>query len=161
MIALFLGLLMLGGLSSSAMALEYTQKQGYFKMNLPDGWKWVEFPNEVLVNYPDGKTVGIDIQFAPDVVKSPAEMKKTLEDSVGKMKTGVEAHNGKILNDKEMNLDGEYARRLDFVTSSPHAVYVSYIAFFHAGDVYTIIFGNPNPNDFNTLDAVAASFKFK
>ena len=51
-------------------AMEHTQRNGLFSMNVPEGWHWMENPQEVVITYPDRKTMAIDIQLMPRDRKS-------------------------------------------------------------------------------------------
>ena len=42
-------------------------------------WHWVEYQQEIVITYPDGKTVAIDIQMVPSSKLSQAESRKPLK----------------------------------------------------------------------------------
>ena len=163
-IILIINLLFLTGGLKAAFALEYTQKDGLFSMDVPEGWHWVESPQEIIIAYPDGKTVAIDIQFFPSRKLSQADIKKTLKESNDKMiKEGVMAHHGALINDKEIQLDGVYATQLDFTTASQsnNPIHVTYISFFNKEYGFTITYGSEDEKMHSVMDDVAATLKFK
>jgi len=77
-------LLFLAGGVRPVLAVERTQKDGLFTMDIPEGWRWVEYPQEIIISYPDGKTVAIDIQLVPSRKLSLADIKKTLKSPMRK-----------------------------------------------------------------------------
>ena len=46
------------------------------------------------------------------------------------IKEGIEAHHGTLIDDKEINLDGVYATRLDFKTAPPNSDQCDVYFFF-------------------------------
>ena len=79
-------------------------------MDVPKEWHWFEYPQEIIITYPDGKTMAFDIQMIPSRKLSQAEIKKNLKEGKDKMiKEGVEAHQGTLIDDKEVSIDGVYA----------------------------------------------------
>ena len=143
-------------------ALEHTQKSGLFKMDIPEEWRWNDFPQETVITFPDGKTMAIDIQMVPSRKLPQADIKKMLKESNDKMITeGVEAHNGTLIDNKEMKLDGVYATRLDFKTTPPNPIYVTYISFFNKGFAFTITYGSKNDKMRFLMDDVLTTLKFR
>jgi hypothetical protein len=131
-------------------------------MDIPEGWRWVEYPQEIIISYPDGKTVAIDIQLVPSRKLSLADIKKNIKESNEKMiKEGIEAHHGTLIHDKEIKFDGVYATQLDFKTSPPNPVHVTYISFFNKGYAFTITYGDRDDKMRLVMDDVAATFKFR
>ena len=101
-------------------AMEHIQRNGLFSMNVPEEWHWMENPQEVVITYPNRKTMAIDIQLVPSRNLTQADIKKILKEADDKMiKEGVAAHHGTLIGDKEIKLDGVYATRLDFETIPP------------------------------------------
>ena len=144
------------------LALEHTQKAGLFSMDVPKEWHWFEYPQEIIITYPDGKTMAFDIQMIPSRKLSQAEIKKNLKEGKDKMiKEGIEAHNGNLIDDKEIKIDGVYATRLDFKTASPNTVYGTYISFFNKGYAFTVTYGSVNDKTHLGMDDAIATFKFK
>jgi len=147
--------------TGSVWALEHTQKDGLFSLNIPEGWKWFEYQEEIVITYPDGKTAAIDIELVPSRKLSQADIKQTLKEGNDKIiKEGIHAHNGILIDDKETRLDGVYATQLDFKTA-PSAVYVTYISFFNKGHVYTITYGSRDDKMRLLMDDVVMTFKFR
>ncbi len=162
LIIFIINLLFLCAWLKPVFALEHTQKDGLFSMDVPEGWHWVEYPQEIIITYPDGKTMAIDIQLVPSRKLSEVNIKKTLKETDDKMiKEGIEAHQGILIDDKEIKLDGVYATRLDFKTSSPNPVYVTYIAFFNKGYAFTITYGSADDKMRSVMDDALATIKFR
>ena len=157
-----ISLLFLSSVPNLGFAMEHTQKHGLFSMDIPDEWHWVENSQEVVITYPDGKTMAIDIQMVPSRKLPQADIKKMLKESNDKMITeGVEAHNGTLIDNKEMKLDGVYATRLDFKTTPPNPIYVTYISFFNKGFAFTITYGSKNDKMRFLMDDVLTTLKFR
>jgi len=145
-----------------AYAMEHSQRDGLFSMDIPEEWHWVEYPEEIVITYPDGKTVAIDIQLVLSRKLSQADIKKTLKEDNDKMiKEGVEAHQGTLIDDKEIKLDGVYATQLDFETAPPNRVNVTYISSFNKGHAFTITYGSEDEKMHLMMDDVVATFKFR
>ncbi|MDE2028405.1 MAG: hypothetical protein KGK03_10780 [Candidatus Omnitrophica bacterium] len=160
--SLFLGLILMAAAGRTALAVEHTQKDGLFSLDVPAEWHWVEYPQDIIITYPDGQTMAIDIEISPSGKLSPAQMKKALKEANDKMiSEGVLAHHGTVIDNKEIKVDGVYATRLDFKTAPPQNVTVAYIAFFNKGYAFTITYGSTKPKTLMLLDDVAASFKFR
>ncbi len=154
------GLLFWGVALKPVFALEHAQKNGLFSMDIPEEWHWAEYPQEVIVTYADGQTVAIDIQFVPSRRLSRAEIKDTLSQANNKMiKEGINAHHGTFIEEDAMDLDGVYATRMEFKTSPPNPVYVTYVSFFNKGYVFTITYGSRDENMRSMLDDAFATIK--
>ena len=142
-------------------AMEHIQKNGLFSMNVPGGWHWMENPQEVVITYPDRKTIAIDIQLMLSRHLTQADIKKTLKEANDKMiKKGIEAHHGTLIDDKEIKLDGVYATRLDFETVPPNPIHVTYISFFNKDYGFSITYGSEDDKMHSVMDGVVATFKF-
>ncbi len=143
-------------------ALEHTQRNGLFSMDVPEQWHWVEYPEEIVIAYPDGTTVAMDIQLMPSVKLTPADIKKTLRASNDKMiKEGIEAHNGVLIDNKEIKLDGIYATQLDFKPAPQSPINVTYISFFNKDYAVTITYGSGDDKLRSVMDDAVATLKFK
>lgn len=161
-IILVINLLFWGAWLKPVFALEHVQKDGLFRMDIPAAWHWVEYPQEIIIAYPNGQTVAIDIQLVPSRKLSEADIKRTIKQGNDKMiKEGIEAHNGFLIDDKEITIDGVYATRLDFKTSPPNPVMVTYISFFNKGHAFTITYGSSDEKMRLGLDDAVATLKFK
>jgi len=144
-----------------AFALEHARKDGLFSMDIPAAWHWFDYQEEAVITYPDAKTVAIDIQLVPSVKLSEAEIKKELKDGNEKIKQGVEAHQGILLDEKEIMVGGVFATQVDFKTAKPNVLNVTYISFFAKGYVFTITYGSQDEGMRSMLDDAVATFKFK
>jgi hypothetical protein len=161
LIILVVNLLFLGAWFKPVHAAEYVQKNGLFSMDLPGGWHWAEASQETVITFPDAKTVAIDVQMVPSRKLSPAEAKSTIQQSVDRMvKEGVQAHNGTVLDNKEIKLNGVYAVQLDFKTAPPNPIHVTYISFFNKDNAFTITYGSEDEKMHSTMDDVVATIKF-
>lgn len=156
-----ISLLFLTGGLGPVFALEHTQKDGLFSMDIPSDWHWDEYPGEVIITYPDGKTIAIDIQMVPSIKLSQDDIKKTLKEDDDKMiQEGVNSHHGTFLDEKVINLAGVYATQLDFKTAPPNRIYVTYIAFFIKGYAFTVTYGSGDDKIRSVMDDALATFKF-
>ena len=146
----------------TVLALEHSQKDGLFKMDIPKEWHWMEYAHEIIITYPDGKTMAMDIQLVPSRPLSEADIKKTLKEGVDRMvKDGIEAHQGTLIDNKEIDIDGVYATRLDFKTVPPNPVYVTCISVFNKGFALTVTYGSEDDKMHSMLDDTFATFRFK
>ena len=161
-IIFIINLLFLGAWLKPVFAFEHTQKDGLFSMDVPKGWHWVEYPQEIIITYPDGKTMAIDIKWVPSRKLSQADIKRTLKEADDKMiKEGIEAHHGILIDDKEIKLDGVYATQLDFKIASPNLIYVTYIAFLNKGYAFTVTYGSGDDKVRSVMDDAVATIKLK
>jgi len=159
---LTLGLLFFVAGLTRSFALEHAQKDGLFSMDVPQGWQWIEYPQEIIVTYPDGKTMAMDIQMAPGRELSQAQIKQAIKDGDDKMiREGVLAHNGTLIDNKEMAIDGVYATRLDFKTSPPDPVLVTYVSLFNKGHAITITYGNSDEKMYAVMDDALSTLKLR
>lgn len=143
-----------------AFALEHSQKDGLFSMDIPENWHWVDYPQETIITYPDGQTVAIDIQWVASRLKSQDEIKKVIKEGNDKMvKDGIEAHQGTFIDEKEFKLDGVYATQLDFDTAYPNSVHVSYVSFFNEGYAFTITYGSRDAIMNSVMDDAVETIK--
>ena len=154
--------LFLGVGRKPAFALEHTQKDGLFSMDIPAQWHWSEYPQEIVITYPDGTTMAIEIQMVPSPNLSPMDIKKALKDGNDKMiRQGIDAHRGELISNKEIKLGGVYATQLDFKTVPPNPIFVRYISFFNKGYVFTITYGSEDEKMREVMDDAVSTFKFK
>ena len=162
MLIIFLtNFLFLGTWLKPVFALEHTQKDGVFSMDIPAEWHWAESPEEILITYPDGKTIALDIQMIPSRKLSQTDMKKAIKESNDKMiKEGIEAHHGTLVGNKEIKLDGVYATRIDFNTVPPNSIAVTYVSFFNKGYAFTITYGSEDEKMHALLDDALATIRF-
>ena len=161
LVILIFNLLLLVGGRDPALAMVHTQMNGLFSMDIPESWHWAEDAEDVVIAYPDGKTVAIDIQLVPSRNFSQADIKKFLKEGNDRMiKDGIEAHQGTLIDDQETKIDGVYATRLDFKTSPPGSIYVRYISFFNKGYAFTITYGSADDKMEEVMDDAVASLKF-
>jgi hypothetical protein len=162
LIIFIINLLLLVNGRNLVFAMEHTQMNGLFSMDIPDEWHWVETPQQVVITYHNGKTTAIDIQLVPSRNLSQVDIKKILKKSNDKIiKEGIKAHNGILIDNKKMKFNGVYATRLDFKTSPPSPVYVTYISFFNKGYAFTITYGCKVEKTHFLMDDVLSTFKFK
>jgi hypothetical protein len=162
LIIFIINLLFLGVWLKPVFALEHTQKNGLFSMDIPEEWHWMEYPQEIIITYPDAKTMAMDIQLVPSRNLSPSDIKKAIKESDDKMiKEGIEAHHGVLIDDKEIKLDGVYAAQLDFKTALPNSIDVTYISFFNKGYAFTITYGSSDEKIHLGMDDAVATFKFR
>ena len=144
-----------------ACALEHVQKEGLFSINFPEGWHWVEAGQEVGITYPDGKTIAIDIQWVPSRELSQPEIKKAIKQANDRMiKEGILAHNGTLIDNKEIKLSGVYATQLDFKTSPPNPIHVTYFSFFNKGYAFTVTFGGQDEKMDSLMEDTVMTIKF-
>ena len=157
-----MSVLFLTGTIKSVFALEHTQTGGLFSMNIPESWHWFDYAEEVVVTYPDGKTVAVDIQFVPSKTLTLADIKKTIKEGNDKMiKEGIEAHNGTLIDNKEIAIGGKYATQLDFQTAAPNPIDVTYISFFSKGYAFTVTYGGRDEKMRLMLDDIFATLKLQ
>lgn len=162
LIIFIISLLFLVGGLKPVFAVEHAQKDGLFSLDIPAEWHWVEYAQQVMITYPDAKTVALDIQFVPSDALAQADIKKILKEGNDKMiNEGVKAHNGTVIHNKETTFGGVYATRLDFSTTPPNRTFVSYISFFNKNYAYTITYGSEDPKMFLMMQDVSETFKFK
>jgi hypothetical protein len=161
LIIFIINLLYLGICLKPVLALEHNQKDGLFSMDVPEGWHWFEYPQEIIITYSDGKTLAIDMQLVPSIKLSQADIKKTLKEGNDRMiKEGIEAHNGILIDDKEISIDGIYATQLDFRISPQSPVTVTYISFFNKGYAFTVTYGSGDDKIRSVMDDAVATIKF-
>lgn len=154
-------LFLLAGLKP-VYALVHASQNGLFRMDIPLGWQWVEYPEEIVITYPDAKTVAIDIQMVSTPQLSKTDIKKTIKEANDKLiKDGIKAHNATLIDNKEIKVDGLYATQIDFNTAPPNSIYVTYISFFNKGYAFTITYGGADDKMRLLMDDVVATFKFR
>jgi len=154
-------LLVLGGGANPVLAKAYVQKDRLFSIDVPQGWHWFEYPEEVVITLPDGKTMGIDIQFLANRQLSVQDIPKTLKESNEKMiNEGIKAHGGTLIADKEIHVDGVYARELDFNPDPHNPIPVTYIALFNKGYAFTITYSSAQRKDNLIMQKAVGTLQF-
>ncbi len=142
--------------------MEHFQKRGLFMMDVPSGWHWNEYPDEIIIAYSDGKTMAMDIKMTPSDPMTPAQAKEFLKDGNAQMITqGIKAHRGTLLGQKDFNIDGVYATRLDFKPMPNSPLVATYIAFYTKNTVCTIDYGSEDEKIRAVMDDAVASLRFK
>ena len=162
LIIFIINLLLLANGHNLVFAMEHTQMNGLFSMDIPDEWHWIETPQQVVITYHNGKTTAIDIQLVPSRNLSQVEIKKILKKSNDKIiKEGIKTHNGTLIDNKKIKFRGVYATRLDFKTTPPNPIYVTYISFFNKGYAFTITYASADDKMSLMMDDILATIKFK
>ena len=146
--------------ANHVFARVHSQENGLFKMDIPEGWHWVEYPEEIVVTYPDGKTAAIDIQLMPSIKLTPQGVKKALSASIDRMiNEGINAHAGTLIGNKEIKIDGVDARELNFKINPQNPLQVRYLAFFNKGYAFTITYGANDEKTRLLMDDSIATLK--
>lgn len=161
-IIFIVNILFLGAWIKPVFAVVHTQQDRLFSMDIPEHWHWIEYPQEIIIALPDSKTMAIDIQMVLSKDLSQGDIVKTIKKANDNMiKEGIEGHNGTLIDDKEIKVDGVFATQIDFKTSPPNPIYVTYISFFNKNYAYTITYGGSDEKLRLVMDDVVATFKFK
>ena len=148
----------------------FYQKDGLFKAALPKGWRWMESPGEVGLINPELKGGGL-IKFYPDTTITDANMEEELKKANQiVIESFVKPFDGIILDEKATEINGIYARRLDFSTSTPvpgHTIEGTCISFegtcislFQKGNVFTISFRSRIQEVKAVLERIVQSLQF-
>jgi len=157
----FLNLLLGCFYLNPVFALEHSQRDGLLSMDIPKDWHWEEFSQEIVITYPDGQSAAIDIQWLPNHLISLDDIKKTLKEGNERMiKEGIEPHQGKLIENKEITIDGVYATELEFKSGPDNPVDVSYISFINKGNAFTITYGSRDENMRLLMDDAVSTIKF-
>lgn len=148
-------------MTNQGFAAGHVQKDGLFSMNIPETWHWNEFPGEIIIAYPDGKTAAIDIQWTPVASLSSSDMNQRIKDNNDFLVKQIQAHGGTLTNQKLLKMDGIVASELDFNTGQgADTIAVSYVSFFNKGEGFKITYAARDVKTREVLDDVVASLKF-
>lgn len=141
----------------------YSQKGGLFKIDVPNGWSWIEPPGEgrIRIENPE-RTNGISIQFKPTSILPEEKVKELLKTNIQIMiKDMVEPKNGTVLGEKERRIGGANARQLDFLLSLRGEIgHVVYIAIINKDYAFTITFGGPKEEKLE-MEKIVESIQFQ
>lgn len=140
----------------------YFQKDGLFKMSVFSGWGWTETPGMVSINNPKGDN-GIFILFKPMPTPPDEKVKEVLKGTIQTMVNSmVKPANGKVLNDKGIQIDGVYAHRLDFLlTIEGETGTITAITFLNRGYAFTITFGGAIEEERLEMEKMIETFQFQ
>ena len=139
----------------------YSQKEGLFKISVPDGWRWSEQSGKVKIVNPQGNN-GISIQFTPKGQPSGEEAKALLKQSNQAMiESFVKPSNGTVVKEEEKQLGGVYARQLDFLLPVKNEVgRMTYISLYNKGYAFTITFGGSNEKENSEMAKIVETVQF-
>ncbi len=146
-----------------ASETEYQQKDGLFKISLPDGWRGQEMPGKVLVLPPPPNGGGIVIQFK---VASGVE---TLEEVKARIGSGLESiaeykvksSGGSVIENKEIEIDNVYARYLYYkISLKEESMYFFRVVFVNKGYTFSFDYGNSSKEDVDKMLNVVKALKF-
>lgn len=149
-------------LTGICLAETYTQTNGLFKIDVPEGWHWLEEPGDIWVKNPEENN-GISIQFAPMAVVSK---NVALETSIQGIKLMVKTlPNGTVLAKTDTSIDGIYAKQLDYLFSfkgEEELQHGTYICFFTKGYAFTISFGAKQDSEERLeMEKIVETFQFQ
>jgi hypothetical protein len=139
----------------------YYQKDKLFKIDVPDGWHWVERPGEVSIMNPIGIN-GVRIKFSPSDVISDKEARKAIKKGKESLKQQmVEQFSVTITNEKETQINDVYAYRLDYLLPSKGEVAeATMINFFNKGYFFGINFGSQIKSERLIMERIIETFQF-
>ena len=149
-------------ITTICVAEMHSQKNGLFKVDIPDGWSWAELSGKVRIGNPKGNA-GISIQFKPVLVESDEKRKERLKTGNQMMiKSMVEPNKGTVLSERERRINGVYARQLDFLTTLEGKTgQMTYISFFNKDYAFTITFASPNDEEILKMEEIVETFQFQ
>ena len=149
--------------SAVCSAESYSQREGLFKISVPDGWHWSEQPGKVKIVNPQGDN-GISIQFAPKRNPSSEEEAKALlkKGNQAMIESLVKPSNGNVVKEEERRLGGVYARQLDFLLPAKNQVgRITYISLYNKGNAFTITFGGSNEKQNSEMAKIVETLRFQ
>ncbi len=146
-----------------ASEAEYRQKDGLFKISLPDGWRGQEMPGKVLVLPPPPNGGGIVIQFkAVSGVETLDEIKARITsglESIAEYK--VKSTGGSVVENKEITIDNVYARYLYYkISLKEESMYFFRVVFVNKGYTFGFDYGNSSKEDVDKILSVVEALKF-
>lgn len=141
-----------------SFAETFEQKKGLFTIDIPEGWKTTEYDTYITISNPS-KDNGIDIEFAPEFVKTE-EVEYMLQNACKIMTDAIRKRQGSIIEEKTTEVDGIYARQIDFrmLTSSGFND-ASQLLFFNKGYKFIITYGSANSEEKSIMDKIVKTFK--
>ena len=139
----------------------YSQKEGLFTVNIPEGWNWSELSDRVKIINPEGNS-GILILFKPTIEMSLEEKKEIIKKSHETYKDiQIIKQYGKVLEEKDTQIGGVYARQLDFLfTTKDETLRTTNIMLFSKGYRFVITFGSPSEEEKSKMDEIIETLKF-
>lgn len=164
MMVLLLAAVICFPLIAFAQDKQYSQKDGLFSVNVPEGWQWSEsIPEYVYIIPPDG-VGGIMIYSKKDTkTETPEEIKSKLR-SINEtiIETKLKPEGGTIIEDKETTIDNVYARRLSYtIPLKEQLFYFVRITFVYKDYVYAVHFGNPKQEELAKMESIVNTLKLK
>lgn len=149
-------------MTTICFAETYSQKDELFKIDVPNGWHWVEKPSNIRITNPEG-TNGISIQFKPTSIETDEEIKEILKLGVqNAIKLEVEPYNGTVISDRESEIDGVYARQLDYLLIlKGETGQITSISFINKGYAFAISFGGPFKKERVKMQKIVETFQFQ
>jgi len=146
----------------ASLPKEYSQKDGLFKLNIPDDWQGKEMPGTVIIVPPWGgggiviKFQSVSASLTQDQIKTG--LASSLEDVV---KNKIETSGGSVIENKEITIDNVYGRSLFYnVSFNDERMYFIRILFVNKGYSFSIDYGGPSKEDAENVVRFIETFKF-
>ncbi len=142
---------------------QYLQKDGLFKINMPDNWRGQELPGKVLIFPPPPNGAGIVIQFKEISGKETLdEIRKEIISSLESIvEYKIKPIGGSVIENKEIIIDNVYARRLYYrISLKNEPMYFIRVAFVNKGYTFTIDYGSLSKEDVDKVISLVDTFKF-
>lgn len=142
---------------------EYLQKDGLFKISIPDGWTGQEMSGQVVIVPPPLNGGGIVIKFktaqAPDSFDAiKARISSSLE-TIAEFK--VKPNGGSVIENSEIAIDNVYARCLYYTVSMKgELMYFFRILFENNGYAFSIDYGNHSKEEVDKILELVKTFRF-
>jgi hypothetical protein len=136
-------------LSPFCFAETRSQQDGLFRIDVPECWHWFERPGYVMITNPE-RNNSISIQFIPMHIESDEKAKEILKEGNQAMTANTIRPflKGNVISDIETDIDGVYARKLDYLFPSAdemefgsETVHGTYLSLFHKDYTFAITFG--------------------
>ena len=156
-------ILLIAGWSNICFAETYSQKDGLFKIDFPQGWQLIEQPGSIMaMKMAPPNMSSIIVAFEPWAVESDEAAKSLLNEEAfwAGIKGTIESRGGTIVNERDIWVDGVYARRLDAtITAGNRTMQKTSVSFFHKDHLIHIGFDSTIKEDMAKLESAFETFR--
>lgn len=140
----------------------YVSRKGLFKIDVPEGWQWIDNSDTVIIlSMQQEGTIIMKMQPQPEGLESKEQMDKFLDKGMESMIEKAREQKGIIAGQKSRTLDGVNAEQVNFLLNEEEGkLHATFIAALVKGYFLTIYMEGPQEPERAKMEKIIEGIKF-